>query len=109
MYYKIDSQILFDTINKKYKEIKMSIQNAKKIAESRGGQCLSTTYKNAKEKLEWKCNNKEHGSWLAPYESIVNKGAWCPKCAGRYSSEYLLKKAQDYAKLKGGNLLSDKY
>ncbi len=56
----------------------MNIENAKKIAESRGGKCLSNTYKNAKEKLTWNCS-KNH-TWMAIYDSVVNKNSWCPKC-----------------------------
>lgn len=56
------------------------LAKAKEYAKSRGGECLATEYNNKSEKLEWKCNNPDHPSWIRSME-IINKNSWCPKCA----------------------------
>lgn len=52
----------------------------KDIAESRNGFLLSTTYINAKSKLEFQCG-KGHSPFKATADSVKNQGTWCPKCA----------------------------
>jgi len=49
------------------------------LAQGKGGKCLSTTYVNARTKLEWECQ-KGH-RWFAVPNS-VKQGSWCRKCAG---------------------------
>uniref|UniRef100_UPI004047EE3D zinc-ribbon domain-containing protein n=1 Tax=Algoriphagus sp. TaxID=1872435 RepID=UPI004047EE3D len=49
------------------------------IALTRGGNCLSKEYIDAKTKLEWQC--KAGHSWFATPNHIKN-GTWCPNCAG---------------------------
>ena len=34
---------------------KYTIQEMQEIADERGGECISTNYKNTKTKLKWKC------------------------------------------------------
>lgn len=58
---------------------KESLQKAKDYAISRGGQCLSTQY-TPKEKLLWKCKEKNHKPWLSKI-SIISAGTWCVSCA----------------------------
>lgn len=53
---------------------------AKEHAKVRGGICLSSQYINTKTKMEWKCNNKKHDSWLSSFEHIVRRKQWCPEC-----------------------------
>lgn len=53
------------------------IDDAKKLAESKGGKCLSKDYKNAREFLLWQCDKKH--IWEASYMS-VHSGNWCRKC-----------------------------
>ncbi|MGC4009012.1 MAG: hypothetical protein QM805_08515 [Pseudomonas sp.] len=54
-----------------------TIEEARSIAESRGGQCLSTEYLSARRKLQWLCH---HGhSWQAALTKVGN-GTWCPTC-----------------------------
>lgn len=90
------------------------LKKAKEHANLRGGQCLSTEYINNRTKLEWKCKNTNHPSWLAVYNSIVDRNSWCSLCADEKSSLKQrkpngLKLAQDYAKSKGGECLSINY
>lgn len=82
------------------------LQKAKEYAQSRGGLCLATEYKNAREKLEWKCKNPTHDSWKATYTNALNHDRWCPECAGYFRPEKLIQFAQNYAKNRGGECLS---
>lgn len=50
-----------------------------KLAKSRGGQCLSTTYSGSHDKILWQCA-KSH-QWRAVLGN-VNRGRWCPHCFG---------------------------
>jgi len=59
---------------------KNALNLAKKHAESKDGECLSTEYINNSTKLIWKCNNKNHSSWFASYGNVVSTGTWCPEC-----------------------------
>lgn len=61
----------------------LSIEEAKKIAFSRNGECLSTQIKNNAEKLIWKCNLCQN-IWKASFGNILSSrggGTWCPQCA----------------------------
>lgn len=54
-----------------------SIENMKKLAEIRGGKCLSIKYENGAKKLKWEC--KLGHVWCA-IPSNIKKGHWCPLC-----------------------------
>ncbi|RHZ65127.1 hypothetical protein Glove_319g21 [Diversispora epigaea] len=60
-------------------QIKYSIYDAYKIAESRNGQCLSDHYINCNTPLRWKCA-KGH-EWTANFHSIKNCKTWCSTCS----------------------------
>lgn len=60
------------------KNIKGTIDEMRKIAEDRGGKCLSKTYINAFKKLRWECANGH--IWEAVPLSTT-KGSWCPICS----------------------------
>jgi len=54
-----------------------TIKDMQKLAEARGGQCLSGKYINNETKLKWQC---KHGHiWEAKYGKI-QQGQWCPHC-----------------------------
>lgn len=53
------------------------LKDIKNLAISRGGRCLSKTYKGAHEKLLFECNNGHQ--WQAKANAIKN-GTWCPVC-----------------------------
>lgn len=57
-----------------------TIDDMCKVAEARGGKCLSDEYINGKTKLEWEC--KEGHMWWAIPNSVRGQGRWCPDCAG---------------------------
>jgi len=63
------------------KRKKYTIEYARSIALENGGECLSKEYKNAKDKLIWKCGVCHH-EWSATLKS-VKIGTWCPRCANK--------------------------
>ena len=58
---------------------------ARKIAEERGGLCLSTVYKNNKTNLTWKCGKCNH-IWEARLDRVKTE-TWCPKCNQSYGEK----------------------
>jgi hypothetical protein len=62
-------------------KMRLGIVEMQKIAEKRGGTCLSDVYVNGKVKLLWRC--KLGHEWEALPINIKNKGSWCPYCSGR--------------------------
>ncbi len=88
---------------------KPNIAQAKELAQFRGGKCLSTEYKNAKTRLNWKCAFNHE--WPAVFNNVKN-GAWCPKCAKIAQGNRqrgTLKEMQDIAKERGGKCLATEY
>jgi hypothetical protein len=67
---------------------KKTIQDCQKIAETKGGKCLSVEYINKREKLKWECHLKH--TWNASYNQIKNN-QWCPECADRTKGEKLVR------------------
>ena len=57
---------------------RLGIGAAIQTAKERGGECLSTEYRNNSTKLTWKCHRGH--VWNAVYGS-VRAGTWCPECA----------------------------
>lgn len=58
---------------------KLTIQHMHRLAETRGGRCVSDVYVSALSKLTWECA-KGH-RWMATPNNI-QQGTWCPKCVG---------------------------
>jgi hypothetical protein len=75
------------------------------LAKSRGGKCLSGSYKNARSKLLWECS--EGHRWEAPADTIKNQGSWCKKCKGL--DKPTMVEIQTFARNKGGQCLSKSY
>jgi hypothetical protein len=93
---------------------KDAIQVAQAHAHSKGGQCLSTAYVNANEKLTWHCGCAEHSTWQASYAKVILTGRWCPECAIQETrlkqvDQAGLDKAIAHAASKGGKCLSTQY
>lgn len=86
------------------------LSRIKEYAESKGGQCLSTEYIQAHDKLKWKCSNPNHEPWFASYHKVVNHNSWCSYCSNRkLTKKEALEKAKNHAELKGGKCLSTEY
>jgi hypothetical protein len=54
---------------------------AKALARRRGGACLAQEFRDARTPLPWQC--KLGHRWLASWDNVANKRAWCPDCAHR--------------------------
>lgn len=83
---------------------KGSLEEILNIVESRGGKCLSKTYKNNNTKLTFRCEMNHE--WEAiPY--TIKKGHWCPHCAG--SARLTLEEMHKIATSRGGKCISIHY
>ncbi|RHZ69538.1 hypothetical protein Glove_283g76 [Diversispora epigaea] len=85
-------------------QIKYSIYDAYKIAESQNGQCLSDHYINCNTPLRWKCA-KGH-EWTANFHSIKNCKTWCSTCS---DTRLDISVAKELAHSKNGECLSKNY
>ena len=84
--------------------VKLTIEEMRKIARKRGGACLSKEYKNARSKLRWRCAVGHE--WEAIPDS-VKRGTWCPHCAGKLPHK--IEMMQEIAQKRGGACLSKEY
>lgn len=99
---KFDS-VSFDSLgvrNPKY------LDEMRRIAEARGGKCLSRVYLNNNTKMKWKCSAGHE--WEA-VPSSIKVGSWCPICLGKVSPDVALESLKKLALVKGGHCLSAKY
>ncbi len=62
------------------------LENARKHAISKNGQCFSNEYINNFTHMIWKCSNPEHKEWNATYKKVVNCGTWCIECRNENTS-----------------------
>jgi len=83
--------------------VKKTIEDMQKLAESKGGKCLSKEYVGIHTKLKWQC--KEGHVWDA-IPNNIQRGQWCPHCSGRRKT---IEDMRLMAKEKGGKCLSEKY
>ncbi|WP_144532135.1 zinc-ribbon domain-containing protein [Bacillus paranthracis] len=83
---------------------KYSIEDMKDFAKAKGGECLSSEFKNVIQRLNWKC--AEGHTWTTAF-NVVNNGAWCPHCAGNVKKN--IRDAQHLAIKNGGQCLSTEY
>jgi hypothetical protein len=58
---------------------RLQLDALQRIAASRGGDCLSSTYVNERTALTWYC---AAGHLWGATPGKVKRGSWCPKCAG---------------------------
>lgn len=83
---------------------KLTINEMRRIAEERGGECISDFYENSKSDLEWKCQ-KGHTWYASP--SRIKRGSWCPYCAGVAKGS--IEHCQELAMRREGRCLSTEY
>ncbi len=83
---------------------RLTLEEMQRLAESRGGRCLSRCYLNAASKLIWQCSANH--IWSAT-PTQVRKGHWCPICAR--VARLTLYELQQIAAKKGGQCLSLDY
>lgn len=81
-----------------------TIEEMKQLAASRGGVCLSKSYRNSREKLLWQC--AEGHTWKTGATHVL-RGQWCPSCAG--VRKLTIELMRQEARKRGGRCLSDLY
>jgi hypothetical protein len=84
---------------------RLELKEMQKIAELRGGKCLSTEYVNGRTKLIWEC--AEGHTWKASPTHVKNSKSWCLICSGR--AIRTIEEMNAFAKKKGGKCLSTVY
>lgn len=82
-----------------------TIEEMRRIAKERGGECLSHEYVNGKTKLKWRCLIHDHTWWNTP--NNIKRGQWCILCAGR--RKWTIEAVRALAQARGGSCLSDEY
>lgn len=70
---------------------KGTIEEMRKIAQARGGRCLSSKYKNSTKRLLWEC--EEGHQWKAVPHNVKTK-SWCPICAIKKRGETFKRNAK---------------
>ena len=83
---------------------KGTLEEMQRIAEGKGGLCLSRKYTNNYSKLRWQC--KEGHQWDAVPGSVT-RGFWCPFCAGHHKGT--IEEMQRIAEARAGKCLSREY
>ena len=96
-------------IKRRADKSRSNIDAMHKLAESRGGECLSTVYINSTIRLEWRC--KEGHTWWVVPGNIKNSNTWCPYCSNRrpYRIILTLEDMHKTAASNGGECLSTEY
>ena len=89
---------------KSLEDLRKDLEVLKRLAETRGGTCLSDKYSNAHAKLLWRCQ-EGHEWWAQP--SNIQQGQWCRKCLGL--SKKTVEDMQRIAAERGGKFLSQRY
>ena len=92
-----------------------SLEEMKKLAKLKNGECLSNKYVNCDTKIKWKCNICGN-TWESAATTIL-RGQWCSKCAlekkkiinNSILQENGIKLMQELAQKKGGKCLSSTY
>ncbi|MCX6815303.1 MAG: hypothetical protein NT120_00435, partial [Candidatus Aenigmarchaeota archaeon] len=82
----------------------ITIEEIQKIAQKKGGKCLSEIYVNSKKKIKLQC--KEGHTWKSR-PSHIKEGRWCPFCANFV--KLTIGEMQNIAKSRNGKCLSESY
>ncbi len=91
------------------KNRKLTLQDAHRAAEKRGGKCLSASYASSNSKLRWKCSQGH--IWDTTFNEI-RSGSWCNLCGYQRAGKKLratLESVQAAAAMRGGKCLSTEY
>lgn len=96
------------------KNQRLEIAEMRRIAESHGGLCLSSTHLNNHTPLLWAC--REGHRWLAAPSNVRRtgnkRGTWCPVCASqarKFQDRLTLEDARATAIERGGQCVSEQY
>ncbi|MEF8731213.1 MAG: hypothetical protein V5B40_04650 [Candidatus Accumulibacter meliphilus] len=84
------------------------LEIARSLASHKGGECLTDQYTTSQSQMAWRCAIGHE--WQGTYSNIVNRGKWCPWCAGnKVDAATQLLRAQQVAHGRGGDLLTSSY
>lgn len=83
---------------------KSSLKEMRRLANKRGGTCISRRYVNSRVQLRWRCR---YGHQWKAMPTNVGKGSWCPTCAHR--RPLTLREMRALAARRGGECVSDQY
>jgi len=83
---------------------RLTIEVLQRHAQQKQGRCLSTRYRNNRDRLEWECAAGHR--WFARVQDI-RQGKWCPECGGSRKKTIGEMKAE--AKKRGGRCISHEY
>lgn len=86
-------------------KLKNTIEDMQKLAEKKGGKCLSTQYILNNVNLKWQCS--EGHTWENQPANIT-MGQWCPVCS-KEKEKLTIEEMKELAKQKGGLCLSMEY
>jgi very-short-patch-repair endonuclease len=73
-----------------------TLEDAKRAAEEKGGECISTEYIDSHTKMKWRCKKKHE--WDASYNN-VSRLSWCPYCVNKTEQKLYEKLIILYPKL----------
>lgn len=82
------------------------LREVQEIAKKKGGECLSTNYKNSQSKLKFRCENGH--VFEASLASVKDNKSWCPICF-QIRNRGTLEEFKKIARERGGKCLSSKY
>ncbi|CAK0850551.1 unnamed protein product [Prorocentrum cordatum] len=83
----------------------LSLNDASRIADSKGGLCLSVSYVNNHTPIHWRCAVGHE--WLASLANVKHGGTWCPHCVSR--APLSIETARRLAAMRGGQCMSENY
>ena len=64
---------------------KLTLQDAQKVAQKKGGRLISKAYTYSKRPYLWECANGHQ--WKSSFDKIRNTRSWCPYCSGGSGEE----------------------
>jgi hypothetical protein len=82
---------------------RLGLDDAERLAESRGGECLSTSFENSRSQLVWRC---AHGHEFRLALGPARIGQWCPECRDEHPADRVLADARAFVHAHGGVVLS---
>ena len=90
------------------------LDDMRKIAADKGGECLATEYINTATKYEFRCKQSHQFTLSHNHVTRLSKGVWCPECKNTATSErqFNLRGLEDAKKIalkNGGECLSVEY
>lgn len=89
-----------------FNNLRHSLKDIEHLAKQKNGKCLTTDYKNSRQRLTWQC---QYGhTWQMNIDGY-KKGRWCPVCTATQQQRKALRLLQTITKQQGGVCLSKTY